>query len=77
MIRPAEAGDAQAIAALWSALIRDTAVTFNAIEKSPGDVTALLLEKADENLPFFVAIDCSQWQLLDAYQAISESLTAG
>ncbi|MEM1077493.1 MAG: N-acetyltransferase family protein [Pseudomonadota bacterium] len=56
MIRPAEASDAEAIAAHWSALIRDTAVTFNTIEKSPGDVAALLLEKAEENLPFFVAI---------------------
>lgn len=56
MIRAAQAADAAAIAELWSALIRETAVTFNAIEKTPSDVATLLLEKAEENLPFFVAL---------------------
>lgn len=55
MIREATVEDAEAIAALWSALIRDTAVTFNSVEKTPQDVTALLLEKAEEGLPFLVA----------------------
>lgn len=42
MIRPALPEDAEAIAALWNPYIRDSAVTFNSIEKTPEDVAALI-----------------------------------
>lgn len=44
------------ISGLWSTLIRETAVTFNSVEKSEMDVATLLMEKAQQNLPFFVAM---------------------
>lgn len=56
MIRPAQASDAAQISVLWSGLIRETAVTFNSVEKSEADVRALLLEKSQQGLPFFVAM---------------------
>ncbi len=34
IIRPAQAGDAEAIALLWNPVVRETAVTFNSIEKT-------------------------------------------
>lgn len=45
MIRPATDQDAAAICAIWNPEIRDTLVTFNSVEKSPGDITGMVAEK--------------------------------
>jgi phosphinothricin acetyltransferase len=45
VIRRATAADAAAIAVLWNPWITDTAVTFNATEKAPGDVAAMIHER--------------------------------
>jgi L-amino acid N-acyltransferase YncA len=45
MIRSAEAEDATALAALWNPWIRDSVVTFNAVEKSEADVKAMIAER--------------------------------
>jgi phosphinothricin acetyltransferase len=42
VIRPATAADAEALAALWNPLIRDTAVTFSPAEKSPAEIAAMI-----------------------------------
>ena len=55
MIRPAEARDAAAIAALWNPIIRDTAITFNAAEKSAAEVAELIAGKARAGHAVFVA----------------------
>jgi len=56
MIRPAQAQDAAAIAALWNPIIRDTAITFNAAEKSEADVAALIADTARAGHAVFVAV---------------------
>lgn len=45
MIRAATAADAQAIADIWNPVIRDTSITFNAVEKTLGDITALIASR--------------------------------
>jgi phosphinothricin acetyltransferase len=55
MIRRATLADAPAIAALWNPYIRDTAVTFNAAEKSVADVTALIRDRDALGHATFVA----------------------
>jgi phosphinothricin acetyltransferase len=40
MIRPATPADAEAIAAIWNALIRETTHTFTTVEKDPADIAA-------------------------------------
>lgn len=42
MIRPARPEDAPAIAAIWNPVIRDTAITFESVEKTPADITTLI-----------------------------------
>lgn len=49
MIRPATAKDAAGIGKIWNAAIRDTTITFNAIEKTDADIVAALSDN-----PFFV-----------------------
>jgi phosphinothricin acetyltransferase len=52
-VRQATAADVAAVAAIWNHYIRDTAVTFNAQEKTVAEVAALI-----EGRPaFFVALD--------------------
>lgn len=41
MIRPATPADANAIAAIWNAAIRDTTITFNPVEKTAAEVRKL------------------------------------
>ncbi len=53
MIRPAAPGDSEAIAAIWNALIRDTAVTFTTAEKDPRELARQIVSGA----PFLVAED--------------------
>lgn len=55
MIRPAQEGDIAAILAIWNPVIRDTAITFNPVEKTPEDLRALLAEKAAAGHAFLVA----------------------
>jgi phosphinothricin acetyltransferase len=55
MIRAAGAEDAEAIAAIWNPVIRDTAVTFNSVEKSVSSLVTLLEEKAALGHPFLLA----------------------
>ncbi|RMD92981.1 MAG: N-acetyltransferase family protein [Alphaproteobacteria bacterium] len=55
MIRDARVQDAAAIAAIWNPVIRETAITFNSIEKSPEEIAALIAAREAEGLGFFVA----------------------
>lgn len=55
MIRPAGAADAAAVAAIWNPVIRDTAITFNAQEKTAEDIAAMIADKAAAGHAFFVA----------------------
>lgn len=59
MIRPARSDDAQALADLWNPWIRNTAVTFNSIEKTAADITAMMAARAADGHGFFVAADQS------------------
>jgi phosphinothricin acetyltransferase len=45
MIRAARAEDAAELVALWNPWIRDTAVTFNAVEKSEADLRAMISDR--------------------------------
>lgn len=45
IIRQAEAKDAQAIADIWNAEIREGVSTFNSIEKNPSEVEAMIAER--------------------------------
>ena len=54
-LRPATPADAAAIAGLWNPIIRDTAITFNPVEKSAADIAALLVEKDAQDQPFLLA----------------------
>jgi len=55
MIRPALPTDCAAITAIWNPVIRDTMVTFNAVEKTEEELRATLAAKAQDGYPFFVA----------------------
>jgi L-amino acid N-acyltransferase YncA len=55
MIRRATPDDAAAIAALWNPYIRDTAVTFNAAEKSVAEVAQLIADRDGLGHATFVA----------------------
>lgn len=55
MIRDAVADDAAGIAEIWNPIIRDTAITFNAAEKTMAELEALIAEKARAGHGFFVA----------------------
>jgi phosphinothricin acetyltransferase len=57
LIRPATREDAVAIAAVWNPYIRDTAVTFNPVEKSPADVAEMIAERDRMGHATFVAVD--------------------
>lgn len=54
-IRPAAAADAEAICAIWNPVIRDSEITFNAQEKTSGDIAAMISEKARAGHAFLVA----------------------
>lgn len=55
MIREAGARDAAEVAAIWNKVIRDTAITFNSVEKTEAELVRLFIEKADQGHAFFVA----------------------
>ncbi|MDX5350485.1 MAG: N-acetyltransferase family protein [Paracoccaceae bacterium] len=45
MIRRATPADAAAIALLWNPWIRDTAITFNSVQKTPEDVARMIADR--------------------------------
>lgn len=55
MIRPAAEADIPGIAAIWNAVIRDTAITFTDEERSPGSLARLLAERRTAGHAFLVA----------------------
>ena len=55
MIRAALPTDAAAIAAFWNPFIRDTAVTFNPVEKSPAEIVAMIEDRQAAGHGFLVA----------------------
>ena len=54
-IREAGAGDADAIAAIWNPVIRDSFITFNAAEKTAAQIAALIGETQAAGHAFLVA----------------------
>ena len=57
MIRAATSADAAALADLWNPWIRDTAITFNAQEKSPDDIARMIAERQAAGHAFLLAED--------------------
>lgn len=57
MIRPATPADAAALADLWNPWIRDTAITFNAQEKSPADIVQMIADRHAAGHAFVLAED--------------------
>ena len=55
MIRAATHADADAIAAIWNPVIRDTVITFNPVEKTPAMICDMLDERAALGQGVFVA----------------------
>ena len=55
VIRSATPGDATAICGFWNPMIRDTAVTFNPVEKSAEEVAAMITARQDDGHGFLVA----------------------
>lgn len=55
LIRPATLRDAEALAALWNPWIRDTAVTFNSVEKTPADLARMIAERDAAGHGFLLA----------------------
>ena len=55
MIRAARAEDAAAIAAIWNAVIRDSAATFTTLEKTPEGLAQDIADKARAGHGFLVA----------------------
>lgn len=56
-VRPAVAGDAAAIMAIWNAVIRETLITFNPVEKTGDDVAALIATRVGPAGGTFVTED--------------------
>lgn len=61
MIRAATPADAEALAALWNPWIRDTAITFNATEKTPAEIAAMIRDRQAAGHQVFVAEDTGLW----------------
>ncbi len=57
MIRPAIVLDAQAVADVWNPWIRDTGITFNAVDKTPEEVANLIVSRTIAGHGFLVATD--------------------
>jgi len=55
VIRPATSADADQIIAIWNPEIRDTLVTFNAVEKTPDMIRDLVVAKSKAGHAFLVA----------------------
>ena len=57
MIRPAIVLDAKAIADVWNPWIRDTGITFNAVDKRPEDMAEMIVARTTAGHGFLVAVD--------------------
>lgn len=55
ILRPARAGDAAAIGAIWNPVIRDTAITFDSREKSEDEIARDIAARAAAGHAFLVA----------------------
>lgn len=64
MIRPAIVLDAPAIADVWNPWIRDTGITFNAVDKRPEDVAELIVSRTTAGHGFLVATDADDGAIL-------------
>lgn len=60
ILRDATAADAPALCAIWNPVIRDTAITFNAQEKSPADLAALIATRQNDGHAFLLAEDAGR-----------------
>ena len=56
-VRPATFSDSKEIASIWNPYIKNTFVTFNAIEKTQDEVCALIKDRRSDGHEFWVAID--------------------
>lgn len=57
MIRDAVIADAKGIGAIWNPVIRDTAITFNSVEKSDREIADLVAQRQATGRCFLVAED--------------------
>jgi len=57
ILRAATASDAPAICAIWNPVIRDTEATFNALQKTPADITAMIDAKTAAGHALILAED--------------------
>jgi phosphinothricin acetyltransferase len=57
MIRAATPSDAAGLADLWNPWIRDTAITFNAQEKTPDDIARMIADRQAAGHGFLLAED--------------------
>lgn len=57
LIRPAEARDAAAVAAIWNPVIRETPATFNAVEKTEAELAETFASKPAQGHAFLLAED--------------------
>lgn len=57
MIRAATGADIPAILDIWNPVIRDSTITFSPVERTPGDLAAMLADKAAGGFPFLVDAD--------------------
>ena len=60
IIRDATAADAPALCAIWNPVIRDTAITFNAQEKSTADLAAMIATRQNDGHAFLLAEDAGR-----------------
>lgn len=60
MIRDAGPADIPGILAVWNPFVRDTTVTFAAVEKTPQSVADLMAERLAQGYCFLVAEDAGQ-----------------
>jgi phosphinothricin acetyltransferase len=60
ILRDATAADAPALCAIWNPVIRDTAITFNAQEKSTADLAAMIATRQNDGHAFLLAEDAGR-----------------
>ena len=69
MIRPATPADAAAIAAFWNPWIRDTAITFSSVEKTPTEIAQLIAERQAAGHAFLVTDDLTGFATYTQFRA--------
>lgn len=60
MIIEAGARHAAGVAGIWNPVIRDTAITFNSVEKDENELVRLIVGRADSGHGFFVAEEAGE-----------------